>query len=166
MTQQDANKIIILLTAAYPNFQPDTMAASLWLRKLMGLNFHDVERAVDAYIDTPAQFAPSIGQLKQLVISQQTDTDPVMLWHRLKRLLSYYGADRETEALKAGVPDHVKQAVECIGWKTLCRLPEEQAEAQFVAVMRSVLARPETLHALTAHDAPQLTGGPASWDNQ
>lgn len=66
MTRDETKKIIMLISATYPNFKPAdlTFTVDAWAVMFEGYDYNRVEAALKDYITSDTSgFAPSIGQL-------------------------------------------------------------------------------------------------------
>lgn len=155
MKHTDMIEILVILSAAYPSFKLDEITIDLWCRKFEQYEYDTVARSVDRYIDTPAEFAPSIGKLKNLVAGNSLhEIHPLALVVRLNRYISRHGGRREEEILP-GLPEHVRTIVQKIGWHNLCRWPEEKVEKYFLALYSDTVKT----QGLAEYHRPQLMGG-------
>lgn len=67
MTKEETSKILLALTGVFSNFRPNEMTLPTWHRLLGAIQMQDVINALDSYIATGAEFAPTPGQLIQLM---------------------------------------------------------------------------------------------------
>lgn len=67
MTENETAKILMAITGLFGNFKPNEMTHPTWHRLLGALPFRDVISALDTYIATGAEFAPTPGQLLKIL---------------------------------------------------------------------------------------------------
>jgi hypothetical protein len=150
MKKNETIKILGIMAAAYPTFKTSDLVVELWCRKFFEYDYAVVANAVDKYIDTPAKYAPSIGELKHFIVSLSGNSNALGIWVRLKRHISTFGIGRKEKALKL-LPDHVKQVVILLGWENLCRWDEEKAEKKFIEAYDAVTKQSAPLAMLSVH---------------
>ena len=104
MTRQEVKEMLMVLQAAYPNYNPQdkTIAVNTWYDMLCGYPAEKVNAAVKAYIlsDTSG-FAPSIGQIvEKMQLFCETETrelNEMAAWQLVLRAMrnSIYHAEEE-----------------------------------------------------------------------
>ena len=67
MTKEETSKILLAITGIFSNFRANEMTLPTWFRLLGAIQMQDVIHALDSYIATGAEFAPTPGQLIQLM---------------------------------------------------------------------------------------------------
>ena len=67
MTKEETAKILLAITGVFSNFRPNEMTLPTWFRLLGAIQMQDVINSLDSYIATGAEFAPTPGQLIQLM---------------------------------------------------------------------------------------------------
>lgn len=112
MTRDEAKKLIMIISAAYPNFKPPdlTFTVNTWAAFLRDYDYQSVEDALQRYILTDRSgFAPSIGQVVDHMSTSEPDIGELEAWAMVARALrnSTYGAEAEFQKL----PDAVQKAV-------------------------------------------------------
>lgn len=114
MTRDETKKIIMVISAAYPNFKPQDlrMTVDTWHMMLNEYSCTQVSIAVKAYIASDTSgFAPSIGQVVGLMkkIEEPEELNEMEAWGLVSRAIrnGYYGAEKEFEKL----PSLVQKAV-------------------------------------------------------
>lgn len=76
MTREEAKKILMAISAAYPNYKPQDFTATVnaWFVMLQDYTYEQISEALRAYILTDTKgFAPVIGQLVEKVTMLQGD---------------------------------------------------------------------------------------------
>ena len=118
MNKKEASKIIAVLMASYPNFlnnkNTDDIQATInvWYEMLSDYSYQEVSVAAKACITNKSNFAPSIGQVIDKILSfrnQGTELTEQEAWNLVSRATknSAYHATEEYEKL----PEAVKQIV-------------------------------------------------------
>lgn len=67
MTENDTAKILMAITGVFSSFRPNEMTHPTWHRLLGGLSMSDVISALDSYVASGAEFAPTPGQLLKIL---------------------------------------------------------------------------------------------------
>ena len=114
MTENDAKKIMLVMTVAYPNYKVADIdaTAQIWARLLSDYTYAQVDAALRAYILTESKgFAPTIGQIveKIALLNQPEIPTGLEAWAMVRTAASNstYHAEEEFEKL----PSCVQRAV-------------------------------------------------------
>lgn len=114
MTREEAKKLVMIITAYYPNWHPAdlTFTVNAWYAALKEYNYKNAELALLTYTKTETKgFAPSPGQVieKMFIADQYTEPNEMEAWTLVSKALrnSIYGAEEEFEKL----PRIVQKAV-------------------------------------------------------
>lgn len=67
MTAEETAKILLTLTGIFTNFRPNALTAPMWVRLLQDVPFPQVLSALDTYIGSGKEFAPTPGQLIEIM---------------------------------------------------------------------------------------------------
>lgn len=121
MTRDETKKILMMVQASYPNFNPPdkTVTVDTWFLLLKDNEYLAIEQALMAYITTDTSgFAPSIGQLldKLHTIQSPQELNEMEAWSLVSKALrnGYYGAVEEFNKLPplvqkaVGSPDNLR----------------------------------------------------------
>lgn len=121
MTREETKKILMMVQALYPNFNPPdkTVTINTWFLLLKDNEYLAIEQALRAYITTDTSgFAPNIGQLldKLHTIQSPQELNEMEAWSLVSKALrnGYYGAVEEFEKLPplvqkaVGSPDNLR----------------------------------------------------------
>lgn len=121
MTREETKKILMMVQASYPNFNPPdkTVTVDTWFLLLKDNEYLAIEQALMAYITTDTSgFAPSIGQLldKLHTIQSPQELNEMEAWALVSKALrnGYYGAVEEFNKLPplvqkaVGSPDNLR----------------------------------------------------------
>lgn len=121
MTREETKKILMMVQASYPNFNPPdkTVTINTWFLLLKDNEYLAIEQALRAYITTDTSgFAPNIGQLldKLHTIQSPQELNEMEAWALVSRALrnGYYGAVEEFNKLPplvqkaVGSPDNLR----------------------------------------------------------
>lgn len=121
MTREETKKILMMVQASYPNFNPPdkTVTINTWFLLLKDNEYLAIEQALRTYITTDTSgFAPSIGQLldKLHTIQSPQELNEMEAWSLVSKALrnGYYGAVEEFDKLPplvqkaVGSPDNLR----------------------------------------------------------
>nr|DAL12552.1 MAG TPA_asm: replisome organizer [Bacteriophage sp.] len=102
MTRDDVKKILMMMSAAYPNFKPQdkTVTINTWYMMLSEYSYQQAETALRMYIASDESgFAPSIGQLiaKMKIADTPQQLNEMEAWSLVSKAIrnGYYGAVEE-----------------------------------------------------------------------
>lgn len=114
MNKQDNARIMKMIKAAYPNFDKngnEEDIANLWAWRFKNVDVNAVFEAVGEYIDTDMSgFAPSVGQIKQIIASKAyKPIDPSDAWQLVLKALMDAGS--YPQKAFDGLPAPVQRAV-------------------------------------------------------
>lgn len=115
MTRDETVKVLMMIQAAYPNYNPPdkTVTVNLWNGMLQDYSYEQVSAAIKAYIRTDQKgFSPSVGEVVgklQLLFGDGEDLNALEAWTLVLKAIknSTYHSDEEFEKL----PELVKKAV-------------------------------------------------------
>lgn len=111
MTRDEAIKTQMIIQAAFPNYKPPdkTVAVNLWALMFENEPYEVVEKAIYDYINQCNAFAPSIGQIKQIIYTDKNALSEGEAWALVLKAMqrSGYYADEEFEKL----PETIQKAV-------------------------------------------------------
>lgn len=116
MTRDEAKKLLMVIQAAYPNFNPPdkSVAVDTWQLMLSDYSYAQVESAIRAYIRTDRKgFSPSIGQiidrLQILYGDRDSEINEMAAWGMVLKAVRNSGYHSEEEYAK--LPPVVQRAV-------------------------------------------------------
>ena len=147
MTRDEAKKIVMVISASYPNFKPQDirMTVDVWHTMLEEYSYMQVSVALKAYIASDTSgFAPSIGQVVGLMkkIEEPEELNEMEAWALVSRAIrnGYYGAEEEF----AKMPPLIQRAVGTPGqlrnWsQTDIESIENVIQSNFMRTYRSVV---------------------------
>ena len=173
MTRDEAKKIIMIISASYPNFKPQDirMTVDIWHSMLDEYSYTQVSIAVKAYIASDTSgFAPSIGQVVGLMkkIEEPEELNEMEAWGLVSRAIrnGYYGAEKEFEKLPPLVQKAVGAPGQLRNWsQTDIESIESVAQSNFIRNYRSVVkssqetARmPESIRKLIEQTGQKMLG--------
>lgn len=111
MTRNEAIKAQMIIQAAFPNYKPQdkTIAVNLWAAMFKNEPYEIVEKAIYDYINQCNAFAPSIGQIKQLIYTDNNALSEGEAWALVLKAIqrSGYYAEEEFEKL----PSTIKKVI-------------------------------------------------------
>lgn len=114
MTRDEVKKLIAIVKASYPNFNPQdlSMTVEVWAMMLGEYQYNDVAMALKTYITTDTSgFAPSIGQLveKMHIVNQPNELNEMAAWGMVSKAIRNSGYHSQEEFDK--LPELVKKCV-------------------------------------------------------
>lgn len=112
MTREDVKKVMSLIMAAYPNFNPEDMKATvdLWWRVFENTPVEQVAAAVTAYITTNTSgFAPSIGEIRRFLLPKTEQLEDMQAWSLVAQAIKNSSYESHEEYNK--LPELVQKAV-------------------------------------------------------
>lgn len=106
MSREDVKRLIMAITATYPNFHPTDvkLMVDVWTELLFEYDARDVQAAFKRYaLTNTTGFAPSVGQIVQEIQNVREDDDPgeMAVWAMVSRAIrnSNYHAQEEFDRL-------------------------------------------------------------------
>lgn len=173
MTRDETKKIIMVISASYPNFKPQDirMTVDTWQMMLDEYSYTQVSMAVKAYIASDTSgFAPSIGQVIGLMnkIEKPEELNEMEAWALVSRAIrnGYYGAEKEFEKLPPLVQKAVGTPGQLRNWsQTDTESIENVVQSNFMRTYRTVvkssqeIARmPESIRNLIEQTGQKMLG--------
>lgn len=173
MTRDETKKIIMVISASYPNFKPQDlrMTVDTWQMMLDEYSYTQVSMAVKAYIASDTSgFAPSIGQVIGLMnkIEKPEELNEMEAWALVSRAIrnGYYGAEKEYEKLPTLVQKAVGTPGQLRNWsQTDTESIENVVQSNFMRTYRTVvkssqeIARmPESIRNLIEQTGQKMLG--------
>lgn len=173
MTRDETKKIIMVISASYPNFKPPDirMTVDTWQMMLDEYSYTQVSMAVKAYIASDTSgFAPSIGQVIGLMnkIEKPEELNEMEAWALVSRAIrnGYYGAEKEFEKLPPLVQKAVGTPGQLRNWsQTDMESIENVVQSNFMRTYRTVvkssqeIARmPESIRNLIEQTGQKMLG--------
>ena len=115
MTRDEAKRIIRIIAATYPNYyktqQRLSDAVDVWAMIFAHDSADIVNAALAVYMSRSNEFAPTPGQLKDIIYRELNRDEPseIEAWNMVAKAIrnGTYGAEEEFEKL----PDSVKKAI-------------------------------------------------------
>lgn len=128
MTRDESKKLLMVIQAAYPNFNPPdkSIAVDTWQLMLADYSYAQVESAIRAYIRTDGKgYPPSIGQvidkLQTLYGDRNSEINEMAAWGMVLKAVRNSGYHSEEEFAK--LPPIVQRAVvnpaQLMEWATM-----------------------------------------------
>ena len=148
MTRNEAKKIVMVISATYPNWHPLDMSFTVdaWASMLESYTYQDISAALTAFIvsDTSG-FAPAPGQVIGLLDwASNQELNEMEAWTLVSRALrnGYYGAEREFEKLPPIVQKAVGSPSQLRNWsQTDSESVENVIQSNFMRTYRQELAK-------------------------
>lgn len=160
MTREDVIKLLMMIKAAYPNYNPQdkNVAANIWHEMLKDYDANVVLASLKAYIASDSSgFAPSIGQIigkLRMVNNEATDMDALEAWALVSRAIrnGYYGAEAEYAKLPPMVQKAVGSPANIRNWATTdLKSVESVIMSQFISSYKTVRKRESETGMLKEH---------------
>lgn len=115
MTREEAKKLLMVISVAYPNYKPSApqnIVVDVWANQLKDYPYAVVSKALEDFIKSDTKgFAPSIGQLIDAMSAKvhQNDMSEAEAWALVTKAVekANYYADEEFKKL----PELVRRAV-------------------------------------------------------
>lgn len=156
MTRDEVKKVLMVIQAAYPNYNPQdkTVAINIWYSMTKQFDYETAQMALKTFIATDTSgFAPSIGQFIECAYNVQAPNglNELEAWGLVREAIKdgYYNASKGFDSL----PDDVKEAVGGAGqihaWSQ-CTTDHVVSSVQnaFIKSYRSVLAKKKKMEKL------------------
>lgn len=144
MTKAETAKLIAFITAVYPGIDIRDGTVEAWHALLGDLPWEVALAATKKVLaEQEIPCLPAVGKIRQAAaqISLPWLLAPAEAWALVNRAVQKYGYYRKQEAL-AALPEEVRQAVECIGWESICHSEEpEIIRAQFLRAYEQYVNR-------------------------
>lgn len=158
MTREETKKILMMIQAAYPNFNPPdkTITVNTWFLMLGDVEYLAVQNALKAYITTNTSgFAPSIGQLldKLHTIQKPQELNEMEAWALVSKALrnGYYGAVEEFNKLPPLVQKAVGSLDNLRNWsQTDENSIENVVQSNFMRTYRAMVQRENEIQKMPA----------------
>ena len=166
MTRDEAKKIVMVISAAYPNWKPQDLSFTVdtWHLMLSEYDYNHIALALKAYIATDTSgFAPSVGQVinKLHTISGSEELNEMEAWALVSNALrnGYYGADDEFNKLPTLVQKAVGTPSQLRHWsQTDIESVENVVQSNFMRTYRSVVQREKELLKMPQEIRDMLAG--------
>lgn len=147
MTRDEVKQIVMVLTYTFPSFKPDNLSrlVDAWSAILGDEDAKAIEQAVVIYCKSNNQFAPTPGQLIDMVKPQPEYMNEMEAWSLVRRAISngYYGAEKEFEKLPPEIQKVLGGPSQLRTWAVDENFNENVAMSNFQRSYRTVLQRVE-----------------------
>ena len=147
MTKDDAEKIVMMMEAAYPNYHPNKLyTVNAWGVLLKDYDYDVVEMALKAYIVSENKgFAPSIGQVVDIIhrIQHPERLNCAQAWALVTKAMknSIYHSVEEFEKLPKTVQNAVGSPGELRSWATSENFNENVTRSTFYRIYNQELEK-------------------------
>lgn len=156
MTRDEVKKIIMVITASFPNWKPNDISFTVdtWHMMLSDYSYAEIARSLKVYITTDRSgFAPSIGQLISNVgmVEKLTEINELEAWDMVSKALrdSTYHAEERFAALPELVQKCVGSPSQLRSWgQTDLKSVETVIQSNFLRTFREMKDRQRTINAL------------------
>ena len=150
MTREDVIKLLMMIKAAYPNYNPadKNVAVNMWHEMLKDYDTNAVMASFKTYVASDTSgFAPSIGQILgrlKMVSNESNEVDALEAWAMVSRAIrnGYYGAEAEYAKLPQLVQKAVGSPANIRNWATAdLKSVETVIMSQFISSFKTVQKR-------------------------
>lgn len=147
MTKDDAEKIVMMMEAAYPNYHPNKRyTVNAWGVLLKDYDYDVVEMALKSYIMSENKgFAPSIGQIVDIIhrIQRPDRLNCAQAWALVSKAMknSIYHSVEEFEKLPKTVQNAVGSPGELRSWATSENFNENVTRSTFYRIYNQELEK-------------------------
>lgn len=105
MTREETKKIVMIISASYPNWKPQDLKFTVdtWALMLEEYDYNQIAVALKAYIASDTSgFAPSIGQLidKMHILTFKNEMNELEAWNMVYKAICNSGYNSECEFAK------------------------------------------------------------------
>ncbi len=139
MTEQECKRLMLTLTAAYPNVNMPGQTHKVYIRLLSDLPLELAEAAILEAINR-CKFLPTVSEIRDIAgsLARPDSLTAGEAWTEVLRAISkwhYYGKPEFSSEL-------VKRSVEAIGWQTVCTTETIGVErAHFMRIYEQLVGR-------------------------
>lgn len=158
MTRDETIKILMVVQAAYPNYNPQdkTITVNLWSEMLEEFSYQQVVAALKSYIRTDKSgFAPSIGDVVdkvQAIFGEESENDAEawgLVWKAIKSSGDFERAKHNFENLPETIQRSVGSPGQLREWALTQNLNIEVVSSNFRRTYRTELQRKQEIQKLS-----------------
>lgn len=119
-TKSDIAKLLTLIAAAWPRFEPSADKVNIWHEMLNDIPSPVLGASIKRLI-AEREWPPSISDVRKEAIGllEPEKITPAEAWGQVQNAVKTYGYYRAKEGVSTLSP-RVKKAVDCIGWSNIC----------------------------------------------
>lgn len=120
MTKTETSKLLAVLAAAYPRFEPDELTLTVWHEMLGDLDYPIASLAVKACM-LQNTFPPSISEVRKAAVKlmHPEKLSASEAWEKVNAALDKHGIYGQVEAMES-LPPLVARVVRAIGFGKMC----------------------------------------------
>ncbi len=120
MNKEQTSKLLAVLAAAFPRFEPDDLTLTVWHEMLGDLEYPIASLAVKACM-LQNTFAPSISEVRKAAIKLMNPDklSASEAWEFVNKMLDKHGYYQAVEAMESMTP-LVARVVRAIGYSKMC----------------------------------------------
>ena len=120
MTKEQMSKLLAVLAAAYPRFEPDEFTLAIWYEMLGDLEYSVTSLAVKQCL-LQSTFPPSISEIRKAAVKimYPAKRTAAEAWEEVNRALDKFGYYRQQEAMDSLSPLPAR-VVRMIGFGKMC----------------------------------------------
>ncbi len=142
MKRNEAARLLTVIAAAYPNFEPDDDKVRIWAEMMADLEYETAATALQRHIAT-SRFAPTIAEIREQAVAAVTSSEitSAEAWGELMHAVRAHGYYHEREALASLSPITARVAG-IIGWRDINMCTElDVLRGQFLRMYRLIRER-------------------------
>lgn len=152
MTREETQKLLAMMQATYPNYNPidKTASVNVWFAILADCDWKVVQTAFVAYVrENTSGFAPTPGQIieKIQMLTAPEELNEMEAWSMVSKAIRNSGYSSQQEFDK--LPETVKQAVgspnQLHAWAIDSEYNESVVSSHFVKCYRTVVERKKAI---------------------
>lgn len=144
MNREETSKILAVLSAAFPRFEPDELTLQVWHEMLGDLEYPIAQLAAKKCM-IQNTFPPSIAEVRKAAVQimYPQRKAPAEAWEDVNRAVDRFGYYRQKEAMESLSPE-VARAVRAIGFEKICLTENMGVErGQFMKIYEQLAGREE-----------------------
>lgn len=134
MKNEETSKILLAIATVFSNFRTNEITLPTWHRLLKEFEYKNIIEALDSYIATGKEFAPTPGQLIQILKNKTTKGEalitPDEAWEIVVGVAASGCSENSMKQAKERCPKAIKAAGQ-IGWYRI-RYADLERELAFV----------------------------------
>lgn len=152
MTREETQKLLAMVQATYPNYNPidKTASVNVWFAVLVDFDWKLVQTAFVAYVrENTSGFAPAPGQIieKIQLLTKPEDLNEMEAWALVSKAIrrSAYNSREEYEKLPESVQKAVGSSNQLYAWAMDTEYNESVVSSHFVRCYRTIIERENTV---------------------
>lgn len=159
MTPHETSRLLAILAAAFPRFEPDELKMQVWHEMLGDLDYSVAQLAAKKCMISNT-FAPSIAEVRKaaMQIMYPQRKTAAEAWEEVNRAVDRFGYYQQQEALESLSPE-VARAVRAIGFEKICLTENMGVErGQFIKIYEQMEGKQKEEQLLPDKMRAQIAG--------